>query len=428
MKSSFAFLLVLAAITALSPVRIARAGSGITVNAVSAQVSFPSGVSFSLEAESAFAITDVVLLLNPVNQRYGAYTRNIRPDFQPSQRIATSWTWRRAGSSLPPGAEISYQWRMTDAAGQTLETQPVLVRVDDTRYQWHELREGMLTVRWYRGDERFGRELLRLATDAVQFTASEQGVDLATPVTIHVYGSASDMRGALPGLPGWVGGVSMGEWDMVLIPIPPDELEANRRALLHELTHQMIYQITFHPTLGSRVPAWLNEGLAVVSEGPVSRQNRLTLQQAVRTGSLPTLRALANGFSSLPGDQAQLHYAASESAVRFLLESEGPEKMRALLAEFRQGRTADDALRAVYGRGLDQTEDRWRISLGLRPLERGTGEQGTDAPAPALAPADDEGMSTRTLILIVSVVIGCGVLLTAGSLAGLVFFALRKRT
>lgn len=422
MKTRLAFLAtILVALALAASAREARAGAGITVTGGGARVSFPTGITFTLDAESSAEITDVTLLLNTPNLRYGAFTRNVRPDFRPGDRVNASWTWRRSGSSLPPGADISYQWRLTDAAGQTLETELAVIRVEDNRFEWKELRDGLLTVRWYRGDDRFGREMLGSVSEAVKRLSAEQGVDLASPVTVHVYGSSDDLRGALPGLPGWVGGISLGEWDSVLVPVPPRDLDEGRRALVHELTHQLIYQVTFNPSLGSRVPAWLNEGLAVVSEGETTRQNREALQRALTARNLPTLRSLGNSFSSLPSDQAQLHYAASESVVRFLLESEGADQMRALLAEFRQGRTADDALRAVYGRGQDETEDRWRISLGLRPVVRGDEPQ-----LPASPPTAGRG-AAGSVWLVASGSAAIVLTLVGALMVGLVLVRRRRR-
>jgi hypothetical protein len=420
--SRIAGLLALVVLLATAPpATVAHAESGISVTGSSARVNFPTGVTFTLTAESASAISDVTLLLNTPNLRYGAYTRSVRPDFQPGEHITATHTWRRYGSALPPGAEVSYQWRLTDAAGQALETQPAIVRVDDSRFEWQELREGLVTVRWYRGDGEFGREVLDTTVEAVSRLSADQGVDLASPVTVHVYGTQNELRSALPGLPAWVGGISMGEWDSLMVPISPRELSTGRKALVHELTHQLIYQMTFNTSIGSRVPAWLNEGLAVVSEGPTSRENRQTLDQAIDRGRLPTLRSLANAFSRLDNPQAQLAYSAAESVVRFLLETEGAERMRALLAEFREGRTADDALQRVYGRGVDQTEDGWRRSLGLRPLNRGQGEDGAPAPAPP-APA---AAGTNRWLLFGSMAALC--LTLAGATAAWVVL-LRRRT
>ncbi len=355
-----------------------RAVSGVTVLTSEASVNFPSGVTFTLEAESATAITDVSLQLNTPTQRYGAYPRNVRPDYQPGSRVSASWTWRRFGGNLPPGTPVTYRWRITDGTGAVTETPLATVRLDDNRFQWRELSDGTVTVRWHQGGDDFGRDLLRDAAATIARLSRDQGVDAQSPVTIHVYASQSELYAALPGVPAWVGGISVGEFDTVLVPIAPGGVAEGRKALAHELTHQLIYQLTFNPTLGSKLPVWLNEGLAVVSEGPTSATNRRRLEQSVTADSVPTLRGLGTSFGSLSGSQAELAYAASESAVRHLLESEGPDKMRSLLTQFRDGVTADEALRRVYGRGVDGTEDGWRSSIGLAPLDRGAGEVALD--------------------------------------------------
>jgi hypothetical protein len=377
-------LVVVVIVLAIFTLQAARVGAaGVTVVSSAARVDFPWGVTFTLEAVSEAEITDVSLLVNLPNQRYGAYPRNVRPDFRPGPRVTATWTWRRYGSQLPPGADISYQWRITDAAGARVETPMAVVRVEDTRFPWRELKSDTVTLRWYRGDEAFGRDLLDAATATVTRLAHEQGVDLVRPVTVLVYGSQADLYSALPGTPPWIGGISIGEYDTVLVPIAPGDRGDGQRALLHELTHQIIYQITFSPGLGSRVPAWLNEGLAVVAEGGTSREHRQALAQAVQFDRLPTLRTLTNPFSTLPGPDAQTAYAAAESVVRYLLHEYGPDRMRAVLARFAEGRTPDDALRAVYGKGQDEIEDGWRVSLGLRPRDRG--EEPATGGAPVLA-------------------------------------------
>lgn len=373
----FILLLATAAPTAV------HGGDALTVLDSAARVNFPSGVNFSLDAASGAEITEVSLLLSTPSQRYGAYTRNVRPDFRPGTRITASYTWPRYGTNLPPGSEISYRWRLSDASGGVLETAPASLRVEDSRFRWRELRDGMLTLRWYNGSDGFGRDLLDAAVESVERLSRDQGVDLKTPVTLHIYASQPDLFGAMPGLPGWAGGVSLGEHDMVMATVAPGEAGAGRKMIVHELTHQMIYQITFYPALGSRVPAWLNEGLAVVAEGDTARRNQALVDDAAERGDLPTLRSLGTSFAGLPTDRAQLAYAASESAVRYLLDQYGAEQMRRLLASFGQGRTADDALQLVYGFGVDQTEDGWRRSLGLRPVERGA----ENAPPTAAAPA-----------------------------------------
>jgi hypothetical protein len=68
--------------------------------------------------------------------------------------------------------------------------------------------------------------------------------------------------------------------------------------------------------------------------------------------------------------------------VRFLLETYGPEKMRALLGGLGDGLSPDESAQRAYGRSLDRLEDEWRTSLGLKPMDRGqSSDVAADSPA-----------------------------------------------
>src|SRR5215207_10883940 len=243
--------LVAAVLVLLVLAPVARAEDSVVIRSSEAQVNFPRGVSFRLEAESASGITDVQLQVNTPGQRYGSAVRNVRPTFAPGPRVNATWTWPRFGDQLPPGAEIAYRWRITEADGRVTETSQNSVRVQDSRHDWQELSEGRITVRWYRGDEGFGREVLAAAREGAARLEQLQGVDLRHPLTIHVYGSQADLFEAVPGAPGWIGGIAIPEFDTVMIGIEPTNLPWGRRALTHEMAHQLVYQMTAHPTLGS---------------------------------------------------------------------------------------------------------------------------------------------------------------------------------
>jgi hypothetical protein len=48
--------------------------------------------------------------------------------------VSASWTWSRFGNVLPPGAVVTYRWRITDAEGRVTETDQASVRVQDGRH------------------------------------------------------------------------------------------------------------------------------------------------------------------------------------------------------------------------------------------------------------------------------------------------------
>jgi len=381
-------IIVLLAVAALTAAHPARAEGGAVVRASEARINFPREISFRLDAESSAEIVDVQLQLNTPDQRYGAAVRNVRPSFTAGRQITASWSWPRWGNQLPPGALVTYRWRITDTDGVVTETAQSSVRVQDGRYGWQELSDGPITVRWYKGDERFGREVLAAAKESAARLHDLQGVDARFPLTVHVYGSQRELFDAVPGAPGWIGGIAIPEFDTVMIGIEPGNLPWGRRALTHEMAHQLVFQMTAHPTLGSRVPTWLNEGLAVVAEGETEARNRELIDEAVANGTVPTLRTLSTPFSAQSGHLAGVAYAASESAVRFLLERYGAGKMRELLLALADGLNGDQAARRTYGVGMDQLEDAWRIDLGLKPFDRGQPAGiGGDEPSGAAAAA-----------------------------------------
>ena len=57
----------------------------------------------------------------------------------------------------------------------------------------------------------------------------------------------------------------------------------------------------------------------------------------------------------------------SFSVVDFMIHQYGRQKMTALLLQLRDGATADEALKAVYGFDVDGLEAAWRASVGARP-------------------------------------------------------------
>ncbi len=93
-----------------------------------------------------------------------------------------------------------------------------------------------------------------------------------------------------------------------------------------------------------------------------SRQE--TLDEALAADSLITLQSLSSSFPA--GHRgASLSYAQSQSLVANLIDTYGWEKMRALLAAFREGSTYNDALLSVYRMDMDALDQEWRASLVL---------------------------------------------------------------
>lgn len=101
------------------------------------------------------------------------------------------------------------------------------------------------------------------------------------------------------------------------------------RVLTHELTHAMIRAIA-----PRGVPAWLNEGLAVMFEPDGRHWAETTLSDS---GARIPLDRLSGSFDSFSGNQARIAYAESAEAARRLFDEVGGAGMVALLQDIARG-------------------------------------------------------------------------------------------
>jgi Peptidase MA superfamily len=347
----------------------AQAETGISVVSSQAEVQFPTAVTFTLVAASAATITSVGLEVNTPEKAYGAIPLDVHPTFTAGNAVRAVWTWNSPGPGLllPPGVNISYRWMLADATGAGQQTPWETVSYADSRYTWQEKSAPGVRLYWYGGGDAFGARLMQAAEDGLAKLREEQGVDLQANVSVYIYGNQRALRGAMLSSPTWIGGRAYPEFGTILLVIGQNELDEGRRSLVHELTHQLVYQQTFDPLLGSHVPLWLNEGLAVTSEGPTAPTFKSALAEALREDRAPSFRNLDGAFPSDP-KASTVSYAQSESFVRYLLAMSGADGMRSLVRALQRGNRIDASLTQVYGSDLNQLQDAWRVSLGARPL------------------------------------------------------------
>ncbi len=358
-------LAVLALVLLLIPSPI-QGDSGISTLDSSVEIDFPSELVFNLEAESSANITDVRLHYQVDKMNYAEVTTEGWPDFTPATTIETSWTWDMRKASLPPGAAVTYWWTAEDTAGNTLETPPSLVYFDDVRYPWQSVTSDEITLLWYEGSNSFARELM---------DTCKQGLDRLEPIchweagntepspmpiTIYIYASTADVRGAMIFPQEWTGGAAFTDFGIIVIGIAPEQVDWGKRALVHELTHVVVHQATFGPY--STLPVWVDEGLAMYNEGQLEPYFQAWLNNAVAEDKLISVRSLCSPFSAEP-EKAYVSYAESYSLVEYLVDSYGQSKMLELLGLFKQGETCDAALTQVYGFDTDGLDSRWRETL-----------------------------------------------------------------
>jgi hypothetical protein len=342
---------------------IVQADSELSVLTSSAEMDFPSRLIFSVSARSDVNINDIRLHYRVDRMEHALITSEVYIEFIPSTRVSEEWVWdMRKTGGLPPGSGVDYWWTVTDADGDRVETNIARVQIEDKRYDWQSITEGMVTLYWYQGDDSFSGELMAAAQGALARLAEDTGAEPEKPVGIYIYANSQDLRGSMIFPQEWTGGVAFTRYGIIAIGISTNQsaLAWGKRAIAHELTHLVIHQMTFNPY--NDLPTWLDEGLAMTSEGELEARFVNALDSARAENSLISVRSLASPFSAY-ADESILAYAQSYKLVAFLIDEYGREKMFELLNTFRHGSGYDEALERVYGFDMDGLNTRWRISL-----------------------------------------------------------------
>ena len=348
---------------------LVQAQGGLTILDSWAQAEFPNRLNFSLSAESDANITDIRLHYRVDQIGFAQVTSEVYIEFVPANTVRIDWSLEMVKTGgLPPGCSIEYWWTVEDASGDRVETAPVQVKFDDTRYSWQSLTEGKVTIYWYEGEQSFAQELVATAHQALARLAEDTGAELEKPVKLYIYANAQDLQGAMIYPQEWTGGATFTRHGIVVIGIAPSNLDWGKRAIAHELTHLVINQMTLNPYIG--LPIWLDEGLAMHTEGPLEPVFADSLGMAIAENRLISVQSLSSPFSAY-AEESVLSYAQSYSLVDFLITNYGRGKMLELLNTFRQGSSYDSALEKVYGFDMDGLDALWRdyVTRSAQPSE-----------------------------------------------------------
>lgn len=345
-------------------------------------MNFPESATFNATLTSDSEIQSVVLEYGNQQQTCGDVIAKAFPLFTPSKTVTAEWTWEmRQSGSLPPGAQLWWRWRVTDASGQEIVSETKTATWLDDIHPWKTLTSGQLRVHYYDISRSFAQELLNAGIEGVERNASSFGITTDAAIDIFIYPNYDDMRDAIYYEPSWSGGTLFSEQNIIIMGVAESSADWSKSTVIHELTHMMVDHFSFS-CIGF-VPLWLNEGLAVYSEGPLDAQFQEPLNRAIQDNTLLSVRSISGNFSEV-SDRANLSYGQSYSLVYFLIETYGQEKMIELLAALRDGLTPDKAVEQAYGFDVDGLEDAWRAAIGAQP--RAVSAQPTAQPTPTYVP------------------------------------------
>ena len=343
-----------------------RAGAANDIKLISSshRVDFPAALTFNIKAESNAPITRIRLRYSINKRTYAPAFAEAWPEFRSSNQVNASWTWDMRTTLTPPGAKITYWWIIEDSAGNRLTTPKDTLSFNDDRYKWQRLSSDLVTLYWYKGSREFAQELFQTALEAIEQIGEDIGAPLKEPVNIYIYANPEDLRGSMVSTEEWTGGVKYTDFNVISIGISTSNLEWGKKAIAHELGHEVTHQFLTSP-YSAFLPIWLDEGLAMHAEGRQTRGARNALIKAIEDKSIATLKSLSGPFPADPEETAYA-YAQSQSVIEYLLDTYGNSKMHEMLVYFNDGHTIDESLQKVYGvdtNGLDEAWKKYMLSL-----------------------------------------------------------------
>jgi hypothetical protein len=336
----------------------ARAQEGVDVISDVPRNDFPTGVTFTLSFNAPSPPDEVRLRYELAPDGTGATAIASCQGTAPVNCTYTLTSGR--GIFVIPGAEITYNWEITDASGNRTSTPEQLYVHTDTRFSWQELTQDNVTVQFHPGLEDDAPAVLQAAVEAMQQVGQLEQTTVTFPVKVFLYATAGEMQPAI--VPGGGRGVTvLGEVvysDTAMVSADQSTLDITR----HEVAHIVTREATKGPF---GIPGWLNEGISVFSQDRPLPGHQSALETAIdsdRVLSMPELNSSSTGGSA---GTVGVYYGQAGSIISYLVQTYGGEKFAELLRTFKEGSRVDDAFEKTYGFDQAGLETEWRAFVGL---------------------------------------------------------------
>lgn len=214
-------------------------------------------------------------------------------------------------------------------------------------------------------NEQAARDAMQILSRALYQIGRDLRYNSKRPFAVVLYNQ--DQYRAATEAPGWSSGLYDGK---IRVPLKANgSNEIDRRVLTttlrHELTHAIVIELA-----GNKVPAWLNEGLAMYYEreaadrDPRAKADRLAILKMIGGDERISVLALPASFTKMTDSgRVERAYLLSRSFVQWTAERYRPYKFRDLLASLGAGMSIDDALVKVYGKNLETLEAIWQATF-----------------------------------------------------------------
>lgn len=301
-------------------------------------------------------------------------------------------------------------------------------KVQYDRFEWYYIQTKNFDIYYYEGEYHLAKFAADVLDEAYLKVKTELRYDLSKRIPVILYNSPNDFQqtNVIPNLiEEGVGGFTESFKTRVVVPFT-GSYEDFRHVLHHELTHAVVYDMLYGNLVGSffsrqylfQLPLWFAEGYAEYS----SRhgwdiQADMVLRDATINGYMTRLE-FVGGY---------LAYKEGQSAIQYIVDKYGEEKLSEILDKGKTHLSMDKALKSAIGLDQKAFSEEWMKAqrrrywpeLALRREAKEFAKQLTHHPKdgsyinekPAFSPAGDRlaifsDRSDYTEIYIVSAIDG----------------------
>lgn len=233
-------------------------------------------------------------------------------------------------------------------------------KVQYRQYQWKSISSDHFEVYFYTGLDSLAMRVLDLAEKANVMLSARMGHPLSHRVPLILYGSHNDFAetNVTPELiDEGTGGFTEVLHNRVVLPFT-GSYEDLRHVVVHELTHAFMFDMFYGGSATAMlarqtfysVPLWFAEGMAEYFSLGMESNAEMFLRDGVIEGYLPPLY-VSGGY---------IVYKQGQSALSYLVDRYGEERLRDLMRRIRQTHNFDGAFQRSVGTSVEKFDMQWR--------------------------------------------------------------------
>ncbi len=179
--------------------------------------------------------------------------------------------------------------------------------------------------------------------------------------SVYVLSNLDEFNSLVSGrFPDWGAGVAIPERKMIVIKSP---MRFNLNKSLEQLlAHEYAHLAVSHKSLFNHPPRWFNEGVAMYISEEWGWSNNIAMGKASVFGQFIGLQdiELVNRFNE---GKAQVAYAESYLAVRYMLKHYGKNAVKIFLEQINSKKSIDEAMYIATGSTMNEFQNDFESSL-----------------------------------------------------------------